>query len=175
MKMLSALAAGLLISSVFAADAGAAGHLKKGHGMMKHKMVHGKHSGMKKAGLEEKLAMKGRMILANAEKLDLTDGQAEKIRAILAEAKKKAIRTKADVEIIMVDVHTELHKKEPSKAALHELIEKKYAAKKTLTMDIFDAIVDLKASLSDDQKKSLKKLKDAAHGEGKHGAGWRKK
>lgn len=74
--------------------------------------VFAEKQGKGKYDLEEKFCKKIKIMVKNSEKLNLTDSQLEKINSLKLETKKELIQQKADIEILGLDVKSEM-KKDP--------------------------------------------------------------
>lgn len=167
---LSVLSA-LLLGS-FSIDASAFGlkgkHHKGGHGKKMCSMHadggHGSKGAHGKKNMDAKFSQRAHFILANAEEIGLSDEQKNTLTELMSNTKKSAIRAKADIEIIALDIHTGLNTKKPDIAALEGLIDQKYEKKKEQAKTLVRALAQTKTLLTADQWEKLKKIKKDIHG-----------
>ncbi len=138
---LMALFLGLTVPSVFACGRPEMGG-KKGEGK-----------------LESMFFYKAHAILKAQDKLELSDEQAQAIRDLKTETKKNLIRQKAEIEVLDLDIQSQLHADKPNFETLQKLIDQKYEVKKTKEKATTEAFVKLKTSLSDKQWAAFKELK----------------
>ena len=117
----------------------------------------GSSCGSKKC-LEEKLYHKAHTFLIYEEELGLTEEKVKKIKELKHETKKELIRSKADIEIIAVDIWAELYNNPIDVDAVNKLIDQKYEIKKAKTKALIQALATLKATLSEEQYATMKKI-----------------
>ena len=87
--------------------------------------------------------MKAHFILENQEALGLAEDKAEAIKQLKLETKKDMVRQNADLEIVSLDVMSELHEYPVDVKALNALLDRKYELKKTAAKSLVDAIARL--------------------------------
>jgi len=107
---------------------------------------------------EGKFCHKVQFIMENSDELGLSDKQLEDIKALKVAAKKDMIRKKAEIDILAVDLESELHKDTIDKGVVNALIDKKYDLKKDLKKALVGAYADLKNILTPEQKNKMKEL-----------------
>ena len=136
------LGASILIASLLVVPAvnAKSGH-KKGH----------------KAGLSQKVMYKAHFILKNATELGLSDQQVKTVKQIKISAKKTKIQKQAQIDLLKVDLHVELHNDTVNLDKVNSLIDSKYEVKKGLAKDMAASIAQLKGTLTAEQ---LGKMKD---------------
>lgn len=110
------------------------------------------------AQLDEILFHKGHMILRSEQELGLSAEQVERVRAVMTEAKKRAIRDDAEIDVLDVDLMRELHKPTIDVQAARSSLEKKFDVKKSKSVALLQSLADLKATLTPEQYEKLKEL-----------------
>jgi len=118
---------------------------------------HSKEKGCQK-GFESKVYKKAYYLLKNEDELDLTDEQVKKIKDLKIAVKKDLITRKAELDLIKIDIQTMLHEDKINLEEINKLIDKKYDLKKAKSKYLVEAYATLKNTLTEDQKKELKKL-----------------
>jgi Spy/CpxP family protein refolding chaperone len=117
------------------------------------------HDEMKpETDLKDMLFQRAHFILDNAVKIELSDEQADKVKAIKYTMKKALIMSEADIASADLDVKEGLGKDEFDVNALNTLIDKEYAIKAQQAKDLVAAYADLNKVLTKDQEKKLKSL-----------------
>lgn len=111
-----------------------------------------------KKGLEDKFSCKAHMILMNKEELGLSDKQVAKIKDLKLKTKKDAIRKKAEIDILALDIKAAMYGDTIDTDAVNKLIDEKYELKKEKTKSLVAAYATLKGTLTDDQKAKLKDI-----------------
>lgn len=122
---------------------------------------YGKKSGcyVKKGGyLESKVLKKAHFILSNKEELSLSDEQYDKIKAMKISVKKNLIKQDAQIDLLAIDIKTEMWEDKPNVAAIDKLIDQKYDLKKEKAKMLVKTYVDMKGILSDSQMDEMKAL-----------------
>lgn len=119
--------------------------------------THGKSKGHHD-GEKNMFCMKAAMICKNSDELGLSKEQVENIEALKSATEKDLIRSKSEIEIIGIDLKTEMRKDKIDTEAVYKLIDKKYDLKKEKAKLIVAAIVKLKETLTEEQKEKLKTL-----------------
>lgn len=125
-------------------------------GMKRGRWGHG-NSG-KKVSMHGMFFKKMHFILLNKEELKLTDDQGKSIKAIKTAAKKVAIRQKAEMEIVSIDIRSKMHEDEINTTDINALLDKKFEIKKTLEKQMLDSYAKLKGVLSSKQWAKLKSI-----------------
>ncbi len=100
---------------------------------------------------------KAHFILKNGKDLGLTEEQVKTIISLKMDTKKDLIKKKADIEVISVDILSELFEDKVDVKNVNKLIDQKYEAKKELAKSLVASYAKLKETLTEEQ---LKKLKD---------------
>ena len=118
---------------------------------------HGKTKG-RHWDLEKKFSFKAHLILANKEKLGLSDGQVTKIKELKMKTKKDLIRKAAEIKILALDIKAGMWKDPINTSAVNKLIDKKYDLKKGKTKSLVEAYTALKGILTKGQKEKMKGL-----------------
>ncbi|MCK5706841.1 MAG: Spy/CpxP family protein refolding chaperone [Candidatus Aureabacteria bacterium] len=108
--------------------------------------------------LQQKLMRKAHFLMRNKEELGLTDEQVDKIKALMIETRKSLIKTKADIDIIDVDIKAAMFSDDIDKEVVGKLIDQKYDLKKVQAKTVINALVDTKGVLNDEQKEKAKEL-----------------
>jgi hypothetical protein len=91
--------------------------------------------------------------------LNLTKDQMTKLKDIKHSAIKNIIKLTADVDIITVDLKSEMWEATHNQSALTKLVAKKYDAKEKIAMEYIKAISDINATLTEDQRNTLLEIK----------------
>jgi len=108
--------------------------------------------------LSHKVFFKGRFYLKNAEALNLTEEQKEKIKSIKISLKKDLLRNNAEIETTKIDLKAALHKKPLDAVKLASIVDKEYELKKKMAKDSVQALVSIKGVLADEQKEIARAL-----------------
>lgn len=111
-----------------------------------------------KKSLEEKFNYKLHFIMGNEEELSLSEDQVDKIKNLGIATKKGMIRAKAEIDVLGLDIKSELWKATIDTAAIDKLIEKKYDLKKAKAKASVKAYAALKGMLTAEQKEKMKDL-----------------
>lgn len=136
-----ALAALFLMCGTFTATAEAGGH--------------GKHD----KDLEDKIYWKVGFLKDHQEELGLSDEQVDQLKALKLDLKKELIALKATKMTAKVDIKAGLYERQLDVAALNQLIDVKYDAKRDMAKSKVRALAALKSILTDEQYEGMKKLK----------------
>ena len=115
---------------------------------------HDKH----KMHITDKFFMKAHFVLIHKDEIGLTEDQVNQIKDLKVAIKKDVIRKGAEIEVIMLDVWSELHKKQVDISAVNTFLDKKYELKKEKTKGAASAYVKLKGILTEDQMTKVKSL-----------------
>lgn len=124
---------------------------------------HGKSHGKESKPLHGVLFEKAGFMLKHSDALDLSKEQKKSIGQLKTKIKKTMIRRKAEVEALAVDIRAKLHEEKADAAAIHALVDKKYAEKKKLSKAIIDALIELKGIPTKQQWEKFKELKQTKH------------
>ena len=157
-KILGVLTLGLFAMAAFsmralADDEACCQGMKMG---MHGEMMKGMHEGMEqKMDLDEMFTRKAHLITENATELGLSDEQLQKVKALKMSVRKSAIKSDADVELLVLDIEDALMKDEVDVNGVNALIDKKYGIKAQETKTLVSAYADLKRVLTKDQMKKL--------------------
>lgn len=96
--------------------------------------------------------------LQHAKDLGLTKEQIDKIRATSLEFNKKRVRDIAEAKATMMDLVFELHQDNPDQGKLNSFIDKKSDIKKGLDKAAIQAVLDIRNTLTPEQKEKVKSL-----------------
>lgn len=108
--------------------------------------------------LEKKVLEKMHGALSNKEALGLSDDQYQEIKALKIAVKKDLIRSKAEVDIVTIDMKSMLSESPIDVAGVNKLIDQKYELKKARAKALVDVCAKFKGVLTDEQQKKLKSL-----------------
>lgn len=154
--MVAALMTGLIFLNSTLATAG--GHKKSGCAKCEAKAEQCKVSKLKK---------KVTPLWKNQAMLGISDEQMDKIGDIKHKAMKELIQLKADKDVIMVDVKTEMWAESIDVGAVNNLIDSKYASKKKAAKVFVKAIADIQQVLTEEQRakwRNMSKCSKCAQG-----------
>ena len=118
---------------------------------------HGK-KGKSHFSLEDKFSKKAKLIFSNQDELGLSDAQVKKVKELKLETKKNLIKTKAEIDIIALDIKAEMWTDSIDMDSVNKLIDKKYDLKKGKTKSLVAAYAALKDILTKEQKEKMKEL-----------------
>lgn len=117
-------------------------------------------SGKEKPGFEIKFSGKIKTILAHQELLKLSEDQVKQINDLKILMKKELIRNKAEIEIVSIDIKSNLFGSDKIDLKMMEkLIDQKYKIKKEQAKSLVKAFSQLQDILNKEQKDILKNLK----------------
>jgi len=116
-------------------------------GMQDCRMMEGKHRG----GNEFFLGMK--------DELELSDEQVAKLRALKSETEKQAIRNKADLEILQIDLHDLLSQNKVDVKAVDARVEKMGELQTKMHKAHIHAKLDAQKILTTEQQKKHQEMK----------------
>jgi len=91
----------------------------------------------------------------------------QKVKALKMNVKKSAIKSDADVELLVLDIEEALAKDEVDVNGVNALIDKKYGIKSQEAKTLVGAYADLKRVLTKDQMKKLHDIWNKGKMEGK--------
>lgn len=109
--------------------------------------------------LDKVFFYKAHKFLALKDKIGLSEEQVKAITDLKLEMKKSYIREKAELKILEMEIASKLHDTKVDVEAIKPLIEKKYEAKKAMTLTFLEAYAKLKGTLTDKQRDTLKAMK----------------
>lgn len=95
---------------------------------------------------------------AHAKQIGLSKEQVEKIRNLRLEFNKNRVKESADVEALKMDIMAELRQDAPDQAKINSLIDKKYSIKREMAKAAVQALLEIKGTLSPEQKEKAKEL-----------------
>ncbi len=121
-----------------------------GHGMR------GKHG---HDSLESKFFYKAHSLMKTKEELQLSEEQLKTIQDLKAEAKKNLIRSKAEIDVIEIDLASQIHADKMDSEAALKLIDQKYELKKESEKNFLTAYAKLKGAISEKQWETFRALK----------------
>ncbi len=110
-------------------------------------------------GFEKKIFCNLHLVMANQEKLDLSDDQVAKIKQLKISTKKDLIKRDAEIDLITVDIKSKLWEDKIDKESISKLIDQKYELKKEKAKSLIDAYAGLKNILSVEQNKKLNNIR----------------
>ena len=109
-------------------------------------------------GFEEKFNNKVKKIMSNAEELELSDVQLKQIKDLKIKTKKDLIRQKAEIDIIALDIKSEMYQDDIDKGTINKLIDKKYDLKKEQAKTVVGACADIQNILTKGQQEKMKAI-----------------
>lgn len=154
MTSMKNLALALMACLVLSLPAGVMADQSKDWKKEREKRSHSKGKNV----LAHKALWKAHFYLKNADELNLTDEQRDKIVTIKIDLKKKLIRDNAEIQATKIDLFAALHKDDLDAIKIHSTIDKKYELKKGLAKASVQAIIDLNGLLTPEQKEKTKEL-----------------
>ena len=107
---------------------------------------------------EKKFNSKVKMIMSNAEELELSDAQLKQIKDLKMKIKKALIRQDAEIDIATLDIKAEMWQDKTDTGAINKLIDKKYDLKKEKAKAVVGAYADLKGILTKGQQEKMKEI-----------------
>ena len=116
------------------------------------------HKEYKPQDLEAKFFHKAHKLFKNKDELGLTEKQVDKLKDLKVRTKKDLIRKNADIEIIALDIKSQLYGEKVNVKVVNDLIDKKYEIKKAKAKALVAAYAELKDVLTKAQKEKLKEL-----------------
>ncbi len=137
----AALMAGPMVFPKYTLACGGKSHKHTGHGDIK-----------------EKFFYKAHLILENQPMLNLAEEQMTKIKTLKLDTKKAMIRQDAEIEVVKIDIHSQLWQDPIDVKAVNALYDKKYELKKAKARTLVEAFANLKNFLSAEQKTKLKEF-----------------
>ena len=108
--------------------------------------------------LEEKVLKKAHFLMKNQEEIGLSDEQVESIKVVKMATKKALIKQGAEIELISLDMKSELYKDVVNEKALKKIVDKKYDLKKAKMNMLVDAYIKIKGELNDAQRQMMKEI-----------------
>ena len=111
-----------------------------------------------KMSFEDKFSMKIHSIFKNKDELGISDNQLEKLKDLKINTKKDLIKKDAEIDILALDIKSEMYGDSIDTVAVNKLIDKKYEIKKEKAKSLVGACAALRNILTKDQKKKMKDL-----------------
>ena len=102
---------------------------------------------------------KAHHLLKAQEELKLSEEQVQSIRDLKLDVSKNLIRQHAEIEILELDIQSQLRGDKFDVAAVQKLVDQKYDAKKDMAKKVIESYAKLKTILSDKQWEALRSLK----------------
>lgn len=121
-------------------------------------MMHENDKMMSKMGLDDMLMFKMHFIMMNADEIGITDEQVKKIEAMKVDAKKGIVKNESDIEMLAIDIKSELSKEDINLNTVNTLLDRNYLIKAQIAKDSAVAYVNLKKTLTSEQQKKMKDL-----------------
>lgn len=120
----------------------------------------GKKGSKSKGNLESKFFWKAKFLLVHKDMLKLSDKQTEEIKDLKIATKKYLIKSKADIEIIAIDIKSNLfYSDKINLKATEELVDQKYKIKKEKAKTLVRSYAKICDILTQDQADIFKSLK----------------
>jgi len=121
-----------------------------------------------KSGLCDVTTKQAHFVLKNQDELELTEEQVTQIMIIKADAKKDAIQRQAELDIIDVDIRSQLWENEINEEEVLTLVTKKCQVLEAKQKTAVQSYISLKGILTGEQKEQVKQLqrtkkKDSSH------------
>jgi Spy/CpxP family protein refolding chaperone len=117
------------------------------------------HGGGKGGDLAGKFFYKAHMLLELEDKLGLSSEQVKTIRDLKMSVKKDYITKEAEIEILKLDIHSQLKNDKADLAAINALVDQKYEIKKAMSKTLLESYVTLKSAVTKEQWAKFKELK----------------
>lgn len=147
---------GALILSLSLSQAGFAEKSKDGSSF-KHKQKKERRWETKDL-LSHKAYIKAEFLVKNGQELNLDQELVNKIRDIKTNLKKEALRTRAEIDIVHIEMRNELEKGKTNGIKVPSLIDKEYELKKKIGKEAYNSLTELDKLLSAEQKEQAKML-----------------
>lgn len=106
-----------------------------------------------------KLKSVGKLLWSNKDLLGLTEEQLDKIKDIKHSALKDLIRLNAEVDVLEIDLQSEMWEPLIAVETVNGLLDQKFAAKNKIAKTFVQAVADMQQVLSEDQRAKVLKLK----------------
>ena len=94
-------------------------------------------------------------IFENQAELEFSEENLRKVKDLKINTKKSLIRSKAEIDIIAVDIMAKIWEESPDIAEINKLIDKKFTLKKESMKEIVSVFLSLKKMLSKEQLRKL--------------------
>jgi len=109
-----------------------------------------------------KLKSVGKLLWSNKDFLGLTEEQLNKIKDIKHSGLKDLIRLNAEVEVLEIDLQSEMWEPQIAVETVNGLLDQKFAVKNKIAKTFVQAVADMQQVLSEEQRgKALKLAKQA--------------
>ncbi len=131
----------------------------------------GGHHGGRMGGGNELSGMfffKAHKVLEMKKELGLSAEQVEAVRNLKLDVKKALIRHRANIDILNIDLYSQLKNDTKNTAVITKLIDEKFEIQKSEAMFLTESYVKLNGTLNDKQLETLKSLFEARKKEGGH-------
>ncbi|MFH1459484.1 MAG: hypothetical protein ABIG64_03810 [Candidatus Omnitrophota bacterium] len=112
-----------------------------------------------KDGLECKFFSKISKVYQNKEELKLTDAQMKQIKDLKIKLKKELIKNKAEIDLVAVDIKSQMYEEDIDVKALNQLVDKKFEFKKDKAKILINSYSQLNKIFTDEQKELLRNIK----------------
>lgn len=132
-----------------------------GGGMMKGMMGHRGMMAMEERCMMHMERMMGAhlsLCIRNAEKLGISDEQLERLRAVHDSHAKKWIRLRSEIQILNVDLRSELAKTAPDLSRVESLLKKREPVRTELFLEGLKTRSEASKILTEEQRKRLHKM-----------------
>jgi len=133
------------------------GKMGMGQGMM-CPMMQKKMEGGMQMGNMPMMASIVDQIMANADKIQLTQDQKDKLNSLVSTHRKDMIKKKADLDVASVDLEELMRKESPDLKAVADQFKKVSGLEADLKYSEFEFNVNIKALLTKEQKDTLKMM-----------------
>jgi len=106
-------------------------------------------------------------------RIGISDEQAAKIRQQTLDFRKAEIRTRADLQVKRLEMHSLLAADAPDRAAIDRTLQEVGTAQMALEKNAIDFHLTMRAALTPEQREKLKAMRQEfhPHGNGQHGPG----
>ena len=108
--------------------------------------------------LQDKFFYKAHYMLENKDAIGLSEDQVQSIKQQKTDVKKLLISRGAEIELLEVDIETQMHAYPVDETALTNLVEQKFRVKQSQALELAKAYAKLRNTLNEDQNNALKEL-----------------
>jgi Spy/CpxP family protein refolding chaperone len=142
-------------------------HMMGGPGMGGGMMMGGMMGGMCKG-----MSMMPWMMMKVAKKIGLTEDQMMKMRDVMMNMKREKIKLRSEAELAKLDLKSMMMQDKPDMAAIEQKVMDMSKLKAQMHMAWIKAMMEMKGSLTDEQRKRIKmKMMGMMGGEGEEEEG----